>query len=125
MRKWIILFFLLITGFTLYKYFYQDHRDIQAEKANFIVTSTSMATEFSINMLEAESKYIDKTIEISGKVSEINNHDLTLDETIFCQFKENIKKSIKLDSKIKIKGRVIGYDDLLEQVKLDQCSITN
>ena len=37
----------------------------------------------------------------------------TLHDAIFCQFKENIS-SLKLNKTTAIKGRVIGYDDLLE-----------
>ena len=33
--------------------------------------------------------------------------------------------SLQKNIKVKIIGRVVGYDDLLEQVKLDQCTRIN
>jgi hypothetical protein len=30
---------------------------------------------------------------------------------------------LKVNDTIVVKGRCIGYDDLLEEIKLDQCSI--
>ena len=71
----------------IYKYIYQNHRDIQNEQAKFVISSNSIVNEFFLNSIESEKKY--------------------------------------LNTKIKIKGRFIGYDDLLEHVKLDQCLIIN
>ena len=55
-------------------------------------------------------------------VTEVNDNDLTLDNKVFCKFIE-INSTIILNDKIRLKGRCIGFDDLLEQVKLDQCNL--
>lgn len=123
MRKIIVLIILILVAFLGYNYIYQDHRDIKTEKEDYTVTSSFISLEFSNNLSESESKYLNKTIIVSGNISEINENNLTLNEQVFCQFKEGINSSIKLNTEIKIKGRLIGYDDLLEQVKLDQCNI--
>jgi hypothetical protein len=34
-----------------------------------------------------------------------------------------VSEQVMLNSQVKIKGRVTGYDDLLEELKLDQCLI--
>lgn len=123
MRKIIVLIILILVAFLGYNYIYQDHRDIKTEKEDYTVTSSFISLEFSNNLSESESKYLNKTIIVSGNISEINENNLTLNEQVFCQFKEGINSSIKLNTEIKIKGRLIGYDDLLEKVKLDQCNI--
>lgn len=123
MRKWIVLIILIISSVVGYNYIYQDHRDIKTEASSFSITSTEINNEFLENLEISEQKYLNKTIEISGMLSEINKNDLTLDEHVFCAFDDSINTVLKKHSKIKIKGRVIGYDDLLEQVKLDQCYI--
>ncbi|WP_400076052.1 OB-fold protein [Winogradskyella sp. R77965] len=125
MRKWIIILVIIIIAAIFgYNYIYQDHRDIEKETAEFSITSSEIAARFSENSTEAEKTFLNKTIEISGAVSEISLNDLTIDDKAFCQFSSEIKETIiKVNSKIKVKGRVIGYDDLLEQVKLDQCVI--
>ncbi len=123
MRKWFILIVVLLLALVVYNYVYQDHRNIEKETAVASISSTVISNEFTQNPTESERKYLNKTIEISGFISEPNIKDLTLDDKVFCQFENSIGKSFKINSKIKIKGRFIGYDDLLEQVKLDQCSI--
>ncbi len=122
-RKWIILLIFILLVFAGYKYIYQDHRNIQIEEAQYEVSSSSIAEEFASNSVTAEKKYLDKTIIVSGIISEISSNGITLDDKIFCQFNTKMKVSHLLNTKTKIKGRFIGYDDLLEQVKLDQCRI--
>lgn len=126
MLKKIIIFGVIIAAAIIaYDYIYQDHRTIENEKVEFFVSSLEIASQFSENLTTAEHKYLNKTIEVSGLITELNIKDITLDDKVFCQFSEAIETLVKENSIIKIKGRVIGYDDLLEQVKLDQCTIIN
>jgi hypothetical protein len=122
MRKWIVLIILIVIGIIAYNYIYQDHRDIENETAEFVLNSTDLVNEFAINPSASEKKYLNKTIEVFGTITELNVQDLTLDNNIFCQF--NSKIEVDTSKKVSIKGRFIGYDDLLEEIKLDQCSIT-
>ncbi len=125
LKKLIIVGVVIVAAIAGYDYVYQDHRDIENEKAEFIMSSTKIYYLFSENMVVSEQKFLNKTIQVSGLISDVSVKDLTLDELVFCQFTETIKTSIKEKSKLKIKGRVIGFDDLLKQVKLDQCTIIN
>ena len=64
---------------------------------------------------------MNKAVEISGKVTSINENVITLDEKVSCQLL--VSEEVLLNSQVKIKGRVTGYDDLLEELKLDQCLV--
>ena len=122
MLRKIVLFGIIITILIVgYNYVYQDHRDIAKEEAEFVLNSKEIKNEFVSNVFTAEEKYLNRTIEVSGTISETNKADITIDDNVFCQFSNDINSSINLNSIVTIKGRVIGYDDLLEQVKLDQC----
>ena len=122
MLRKIVLFGIIITILIVgYNYVYQDHRDIAKEEAEFVLNSKVIKNEFVSNVFTAEEKYLNRTIEVSGTISETNKADITIDDNVFCQFSNDINSSINLNSIVTIKGRVIGYDDLLEQVKLDQC----
>lgn len=126
MRKWIIILVIVIVAAIFgYNYVYQDHRDIESEQAEFTMSSSEINQLFSKNSVAAEQKFLNKTIEVSGLITDINSNDITIDDKIFCQFSDNLEASTDKNENIKIKGRVIGYDDLLEQVKLDQCTIIN
>ncbi|RIA08345.1 putative nucleic acid binding protein [Flavobacteriaceae bacterium MAR_2010_72] len=120
MRKWIILIALLVLGIFAYNYIYQEHRNIQDETPEFVVTAVELSKEFSNDPKASERKYLNKTIVINGIITEQNENDLILNPNIFCQFEQKITTN---DTVVQIKGRVIGYDDLLEEIKLDQCNI--
>ncbi|WP_290699889.1 hypothetical protein [Lacinutrix sp.] len=128
MKKKLQLIFvaIIIASFFAYNYIYQDHRNISNESAVFTTDSKSLSDEFKNNIQDSETKYLNKTIVIKGEVSEINTTDLTLNDLIFCSFSQSMSTGLlQLNKQITIKGRCIGYDDLLEQVKLDQCTLIN
>jgi hypothetical protein len=122
-KKGILVLILVAMGVVTYNYIYQDHRDISEEKPDVIVSSEEFIKQFSVNPQISEQQYNDQTIQITGTISEINNSDLTLDDAVFCQFKSVVNESLSLGDTLAIKGRCIGYDDLLEQVKLNECLI--
>ncbi len=123
MRKWWILIILLIIGFIGYNYLYKAHRNIENEAPTYVLLAQSIIEEFIENPSVSENKYLNKTIEINGIVSEIRDRDITLENSIFCQFDKLIPQDLKLNNSLSVKGRCIGYDSLLEQLKLDQCTI--
>jgi hypothetical protein len=98
-------------------------RDLEKEKSEFSVSAVGIFGEFSANSDLATTKYINKAVEISGKVTSVNGNVITLDEKVSCQLL--VSEKAALNRQVKIKGRVTGYDDLLEELKLDQCLILN
>ncbi|WP_044403894.1 hypothetical protein [Lacinutrix sp. Hel_I_90] len=125
--NWIILVLILtgILAIFAYNFVYQEHRNIESEATAFSSNADVFVSEFQEDATVAESKYLNKTVLITGVISEINSSNLTLNDAVFCSFSsENNLKEIKPNTKISIKGRCIGYDELLEQVKLDQCTVS-
>lgn len=125
-NKWVVLLVLLIiAGFVGYNYLYKDHRDISTEEASFSIGVATLDKDFKENEASANAKYLDQTITVSGKISEIDleANALVLDGTLFAGFSETIATDLKKDENVKIKGRFIGYDELLEEFKMDQCTI--
>lgn len=122
MKKWFIIILICVIGFLGYKYVYQDHRNIANESSVYKITALDISNEFEINPISSENKYLNKTIEVSGKISDKNSQNMIIDDKVFCQFSSKIQ-TVTNTKIITVKGRFIGYDDLLEQVKLDQCII--
>ena len=121
MKKYIILILLLVLAVIGYNYIYQDHRDIEHETPEFSLSAEKLQSDFLMNYSQAETLYLDKTLHVKGKVTELNASDLTLDDIVFCSFKTI--DNVKIGDVLMLKGRCIGYDDLLEIVKMDQCTI--
>ncbi|WP_299607536.1 hypothetical protein [uncultured Aquimarina sp.] len=120
----IILVILAIGGFFGYKYLYQSHRNIEKEEASFNLEAISLVKEFSKDAELASKKYLNKTIIVKGALTEIESNSLMLANAAYCTFDANHGiLETNLNSVYSIKGRCIGYDELLEIVKLDQASI--
>lgn len=127
MKKKIIVFIFILLAIMLavYLYTYKDHRDIASEQGSFSVAATTLFTEFKSNEQNASVKYLDKTIDVSGNISTIDSKSksIVINEKLFVLFTNQIPETIKINTPIKIKGRFIGYDELLEEMKMDQCVI--
>ena len=118
-----VLLIFLVFLFLSYKYLYHEHRDISNEKALFSLTANEILKDFLLDESKANLKYLDKSITITGKITNIDtkNNTIVIDEKVFILLKK--KQVVKQSKVIIVKGRVIGYDSLLEEIKLDQAEI--
>lgn len=126
MKKIVIaIFVVFVILVALYLYLFQGHRKISTETAQYTVSSQILNNEFKINAAEANKKYLDKTIQLSGKLTfyDAKAKNLIIDNNVFATFLTNGKTAPKIGSIINVKGRFVGYDDLLEQYKIDQITI--
>lgn len=120
----ITLAIFVVLGLGLYLYMYKNHRDIASENAEYAMTVKELQQQFNKNPESANKKYADKTIEVYGKITAIDlpNHMVTIDKKLSAVFKDTILPRLDLQKPIRIKGRFVGYDDLLEEYKMDQVS---
>ena len=58
---------------------------------------------------------------VTGSVSALDGKNVILDAAVNCVMIAPVNP--KLNQKLAIKGRVVGYDDFLGEVKLDKCII--
>lgn len=124
MKKIIVFLLVLIFGgFIAYKYLYHQHREIATEEASFSVTVDQILKEFTDDEAKANQKYLDKSIIVRGKISNIDivNKTIVLDGKVFVMLSKatNVKSGLE----VSVQGRLIGYDSLLEEIKLDQAQI--
>ena len=121
----VIVVSLSLIAFIGYKYMYKSHRDISSETVTYSVSVLDVYTAFQKNDSLANVKYLDKTIEIYGKITNIDlqNKIITVDQKLLARFTMGLPSNLKLQNSITLKGRVVGYDDLLEEIQMDQCSI--
>lgn len=121
-----VLIFLLVISFGPYYIYqnilYKDARDINNEKSLLTISAKNLEEEYTVDPTKGDSKYLNKTIEIEGRVSEVTDSTMTIDGKVFCKMNEKAKMTF-MNKQINIKGRCIGFDDLFGVVKFDQCSI--
>lgn len=117
----IVTLILVVGAFTVYQYLYKDHRSIATEVSVVTVDADQLQQFFTT---AKGDDILNKTVTVSGAVTQIEGNTITLDDMVNCSFDADFKSIAKGD-KIQVKGRCIGYDELFEQVQLDQSTITN
>jgi len=66
----------------------------------------------------------EKVVELVGVITAKDAKGISINESIYFQLEEGTStKMLSKGEKLKIKGRIIGYDDLLEELKLDKAII--
>lgn len=128
MKKFILItIFLCISGFFAYQYIFRKKTDIINTETNFSISSAILDKDFLNNQESFNKKYLDKTIELTGTISEIDSasNAILIDNKVFATFNNKTETGFKLNQIVHIKGRLVGYDDLLEYFKFDQVYIIN
>lgn len=124
-KKYIIILGVLLVGlFLVYQYVYKSHRDISSEDASFTLTADVILNEYKKDEKTANAKYADKTIIVKGKITELDltAKSVVLDGKLNGMMATN-DANLKINDSVSLKGRFLGYDELLEQIKMDQITI--
>lgn len=111
----------------LYCYVYQNHRNISQEKAAYSMSVPELEKEFTTNDSLALAKFQDQTIRITATITALDhqNNLMVLDHKLLAIFTDSISKNIKINQKVTVKGRFLGYDELVDEFKMDQCSFAD
>lgn len=125
MIKKLLFGFLLIGLIAIigYNYLYQDHVDVEQSESSASFTSQALIGLFTDQDLQNDQRALDQIIELKGKVTNVEKNTIILDEQIFIEMVADQK--LKENQLIIIKGRCLGYDELLEEVKIDQAILSN
>lgn len=117
-----VIAFVLISAYVIKSIIYKPHTLIEQQESVFKGT----ALEFLENVKLDASQWQDKVVELSGKITSKDNQGFMLNNAIYCQLNtiEDLM-TVNENQEISIKGRIIGYDDLLEELKLDKTIIIN
>lgn len=115
-----LLVFVTISGFFAYNYVMAAPKNVTSTSADITINASILSKDFVASEIVATEKYAEKIIAISGLITAVDDKSITLDDKVNCVFKDAV--SVKKGDFIKIKGLFIGYDEMFEEIKIDQCS---
>lgn len=121
----VIATLLIITSVGIYFYYgflFKEARNIESEVPDFNIAAIKLLQDYNTNPEKADSLYLNKTIEITGKVTQETDSVVILENNLFCLFTKKTKDKL-INNNVTVKGKCIGYDELFQEVKLDQCTI--
>lgn len=110
----------LVIGYTSYRYVYQPHTTVDQLPKMY----SGAANEFISYVQNLNTDSENGSVLLRGNITAIENSNVTLEGNIFCQLQSSSADAAhQIGHQVIVKGRYIGYDDLLEEVKIDQASI--
>jgi len=115
---------ILVSGgiYFYYGYLFKEARNIESENPEISISATQLMEDYDSDPKKADLKYLNKTIQIDGLVTKETDSVIILQSHVFCLFNQKINPNL-LNKTIAVKGKCIGYDELFQEIKLDQCSI--
>jgi hypothetical protein len=125
LKRLVILTIVLLIIILGYNYVYQDHKNIDESSSDYALTSDELIAEFKNYPDDSTLKYLDKVLQISGIITEFTSEYIVLNKGVSCYFLSTTPENININDDVLVKGRCIGYDSLLEEVKIDQSTIIN
>ncbi|WP_299536765.1 hypothetical protein [Ulvibacterium sp.] len=112
---------LLILGISTYNYIYKGHRDIATERVAHTVSAEEIHNDLGKEGKIA--KYVDQVVQLHGKITALEQNAIVIDNKVQINFLTDTPNDLSIAGQITIKGRCVGYDDLLELVKIDQATL--
>lgn len=121
---------LLIISVTVYYQYNQPRKDVSAQHTDVAIAASRLYQHYSEHEMEADTKYLDKVIEVKGSVSDVQNNNgmivLLMNAGdglggINCSMKEPnlpITQQNLRDKTVVVKGKCTGF---LMDVNLVDC----
>ena len=116
----IFVVVIAITAFIVYRHAMQPPTTIESKEVDFTGSSDTFLAEIQKDI----STWQDNVVVLTGIKYSVDENGITFEQIESIVSLEKMSTPlIKEYQEIRLKGRVIGYDDLLDELKLDQCII--
>ena len=113
-----VMMVLVVGVVNVYQYISMSPKDIVEITPEYV----GDATEFNFLVTDNLSYWTGKVVQITGEVTELTEYGIVMNGTIFCQFENGDDlQSIVENQQINIKGKLVGFDEILMEIKLNQC----
>jgi hypothetical protein len=111
-----------VIGFLMIIYiFYKPHPEWNQMEPAYKLRAVDLLLEYRSNILKANSKYLNQVLSITGEVTSLEANLVIIDHGVTCTLDStqiiNVKPAV--GKRLIVKGRCVGYDDLLEEVRMD------
>ena len=116
-----IIVFIIIISSTYNK----PHKDFNKSPFEVTIESKELISLYQDNIDNANTRFLDKILLVKGNITNIESDIIILDNGIVCKLDPSqvVTEEIHLNKNISVKGRCIGYDDLLEEIRIDHSFI--
>ncbi len=90
--------------------------DYKSMKPILVTDSHDLIWRFQMN---EGTELINQVVQFRGKVTGFDSLFVILDHRLICSADSSVKSNLNIGDSTILKGRCLGYDDLLEELRLD------
>ena len=112
----ILLILIFITGIFYFFTYQIKHKDWIYIKPQISLSAQELLQNFQNG---EGNDLINKVVQISGTITALDDSLYILDKAVVCKPAVDIESNITEKEFVTVKGRCLGYDDLLMEVRLD------
>lgn len=112
----------IITLGAIYYYTQSIKMNYETEKPVLVTDAKDLIWRFQMG---AAKELLFKVVEVKGKVTGRDSLLIILNHKLICSPEPNIDLNPIIGEKVTFKGRCIGYDDLLDEVRMDHIFLVN
>lgn len=117
---YVLIGLLALAGIAYWYINYKPHRDLQHEDIAYRLTAQQLMEAFVQDQSQADSLYVDQIIALKGVLKESEDRALILEPGIYGSLDSiETMPALKTGDSVQLRGRVLSYDELFEEVKLD------
>ena len=103
----------------------RPHRDVGAEDAQFKMVPEELSMALAAGDSASQS-YLNAVVELYGVVVEDDGQRVTLKGGVVAAWDSTREhRQLEAGELLRVKGRVTGYDDLFEEVRMDGLTLVN
>jgi hypothetical protein len=117
----VVLIGLVVVYTTVYN---KPHTDFESQEASLEFTADALMDVFRADAAAATQELNNKVIAVSGSITAMEDNTFILNETVVCRFGDQPGGHLEdyaPGTEVKLKGRFVSFDDMLEEVRLDFC----
>ena len=107
-------------GYSMYN---KPHKDYAQEEAVQTWTADELVQEFKANPSEMQSKWQEHVVAVVGKVASSSGKTVILAPGVVANYDLGNEPDIEPSGVVKVKGRLVGFDDLFGEVRLDHAQL--
>lgn len=116
--RYLILGMALLAGATAYFYFKPAENRAESV-AQIEIEASRLYVIMAKGSAEEQSTYLNQVVRVTGVVNKFDGSTLLMVPGISCRMENGIPKGIAGGDEISLKGRVLGFDDMFSEVKMD------
>lgn len=120
MTKWRLALMAAVLGFAVaYMQYNKPHKDYGAEPIERSWEADELVTWFKETPAEGHGTWQDKVVRVDGIVASVSEQGIVVAPGVVVHWSEDELPEAEKDEDITVVGRIVGFDGLFGEVRLD------